>query len=58
MDKDYQPHWVFDIEVYDTSESEWAQAKYLAHGHDDCLWTYDIGDALSFLRTSLELISK
>ena len=42
-----------DIQIYDTEEDKWAQGRYLAHGHDDSLWTDDIEEALSFLEASL-----
>ncbi len=41
-----------DIEIYDPKEDSWVQARYLAHGHDDCLWTDNIDEALAFLRQS------
>ena len=40
------------IEIYDPSVEDWAQGRYLVHGHDDVLWTDNLGDALSFLRHS------
>ena len=39
-----------DIEIYDTQVCDWAQGRYLAHGHDDALWTDDIEMALTFIR--------
>ena len=43
-----------DIEVYDTEETTWAQAKYLAHSYDDVLWTDDINQAIMFILESLK----
>lgn len=48
-----------DIEIFDSQEDggeNAPQARYLVHGHDDVLWTNDIEQALSFLRTSLEFL--
>jgi len=42
-----------DIEIYDLEKEQWAQARYLVHGHDDVLWTDDVESALAFLRESL-----
>lgn len=43
-----------DIEVYDTGENKWAQARYLVHGVDDVLWTDDIDQAVRYLRAEIE----
>lgn len=52
------PFAVLDIEVYEKwGEGEWAQAKYLVHGHDDVLWTNDIEEAIAFLKSSLVAVS-
>ena len=40
------------IEIFDPTVGNWAQAKYLVHGHDDVLWTDDLDSALEFLRDS------
>lgn len=42
-----------DIEIY-SEDNEWAQGRYLVHGHDDVFWTDDAEDVLEFLRYSLE----
>lgn len=43
-----------DIEVYkEYGEDHYAQAKYLAHGYDDVMWTNDIDQALRFLRSQI-----
>jgi len=42
---------MLDIEIYE-KDNEWAQGRYLVHGHDDSFWTDDIESALSFLRES------
>jgi hypothetical protein len=41
-----------DIEIHDPKIGNWAQARYLVHGHDDVLWTDDLDSALEFLRDS------
>lgn len=47
-----------DIEIFEKwGNGEWAQAKYLVHGHRDILWTNDLNDALAFLKYSLLAIS-
>jgi len=52
---DWVPSFMVDIEVYDEyGPDQWAQAKYLAHGRDDVLWTDDLDEALNFLRAGLE----
>jgi len=43
---------LLDVEIY-SSDDEFAQAKYLVHGHDDVLWTDDIEQVLLFLEGSL-----
>ncbi len=43
-----------DVAICSPSESGWAQARYLVHGHDDVLWTDDIEAVLAFLRESLK----
>ncbi|MDH5738557.1 MAG: hypothetical protein OEZ23_09625 [Gammaproteobacteria bacterium] len=43
---------MLDIEIYDPEKNTWAQGRYLAHSHDDVLWTDDLEAALSFLRES------
>lgn len=42
-----------DIEIYDPEQDDWAQGRYLVHGHDDSLWTDSIDAALEFLRESM-----
>lgn len=42
-----------DIEVYDQYDDHWVQAKYLAHSHDDCLWTNDLAAATQFIKDSI-----
>lgn len=50
--------WKLDIEIYEIyGQAEWAQAKYLVHGHDDVLWTNDIEEAIGFLKKSIEAVS-
>jgi hypothetical protein len=46
------PIRTLDIEIYDPDTDDWAQGRYLVHGHDDVLWTDDLDAALSFLRDS------
>jgi len=41
-----------DIEIWD-EEDEWAQGRYLVHGHDDVFWTDSMDYALAFLKNSL-----
>jgi hypothetical protein len=41
-----------DIEIYNTKTDDWAQARYLVHGHDDVLWTDNLEHALEFIRES------
>jgi hypothetical protein len=43
-----------DIEIHDPTIGNWAQARYLVHGHDDSLWTDNLEDALDFLRESCD----
>jgi len=43
---------LLDIEVWD-DDDDWAQGRYLVHGHDDVLWTDSVEDVLAFLRHSL-----
>lgn len=43
-----------DIEIYEPEEGQWAQARYLAHGHHDVLWTDDLDEALAFIKASIE----
>jgi hypothetical protein len=46
------------IEIYEKwGDGEWAQAKYLVHGHDDVLWTNNINEAIAFLKASLVAVS-
>ena len=53
-----QSHWTLDIEIYEEyGDHVWAQAKYLVHGHDDLLWTNDLNEAISFLKSSARAIS-
>lgn len=42
-----------DVEIYDTDKDDWAQGRYLVHGHDDVFWTDDVEAALIFIRESL-----
>jgi len=42
-----------DIEIY-KPDGDWAQARYLVHGHDDSLWTDSLEDAITLLRESLK----
>ena len=50
--------WKLDIEIYEKwGKDEWAQAKYLVHGHDDVLWTNDLDEAMVFLRASAVAVS-
>jgi hypothetical protein len=49
---------ILDIEIYDTSEDDWAQGTYLVHGMDDVLWTDSIDDAVTYLRSDLERIAQ
>ena len=42
-----------DVEIYDKND-EWAQGRYLVHGHDDVLWTDNPEHALEFLKESLK----
>lgn len=42
-----------DIEIYNPDTNDWAQARYLVHGHDDVMWTDSIDLALEFLRESM-----
>lgn len=47
-----------DIEIYEKAGDDgltkgWAQAKYLAHGFEDVLWTDDLDEALAFLKQSI-----
>ena len=46
-----------DIEIYDTQNSKWAQAKYLVHGYDDVLWTDDLSLAIMFLAENLRKVA-
>ena len=49
----------FDIEVYDLDiEDGWRQARYLAHGHDDVLWTDSLNAAMEFIRESCQQATK
>lgn len=49
------PSYKLDIEIYkEYGDNHWAQAKYLAHGIDDVLWTNDLDAALSFISQSIE----
>jgi hypothetical protein len=41
-----------DVEIH-SPDNEWAQGRYLVHGHDDVLWTDDIQQVLLFLEQSL-----
>lgn len=41
-----------DIEIHDPLDNDWAQARYLVHGHDDVLWTDCLDRALRFLHDS------
>ena len=43
-----------DIEIYNPEKDDWAQGRYLVHGHDDVLWTDDLDAALEFLRDSCD----
>jgi hypothetical protein len=53
-----QSHWTLDIEIYEEFvDHVWAQAKYLVHGHDDVLWTNDLDEAISFLKSSAQAVS-
>lgn len=45
---------VLDIEIYDPKADDWAQGRYLVHGHDDVLWADDLEAALEFLRESCD----
>lgn len=45
---------IVDIEVRDPATDETAQARYLAHGVDDVLWTDDLEAALEFLGDSIK----
>lgn len=47
-----------DIEVFNPEKVEWAQAKYLVHGHEDVSWTNNLDEALSFLKEQILLIEK
>ena len=47
-----------DIEIDEKAGADgwvknWAQAKYLAHGFEDVLWTDDIDEAFDFLKQSI-----
>jgi hypothetical protein len=41
------------IEIFDPTVGNWAQAKYLVHGHDDVLWTGSPYEAAKYLTDSL-----
>ena len=43
-----------DIEIHDPETCDWAQARYLVHGHDDVLWTDSVEFALAFLKESMK----
>lgn len=43
-----------DIKIYNPEKDDWAQERYLVHGHDDVLWTDDLDAALEFLRDSCD----
>ena len=48
------PKFRVDIEVYDNwGDGYWAQARYLAHGYDDVMWTDSLDDAAQFIMTSV-----
>lgn len=50
---------ILDIEIYDDyGEHTWAQARFLVHGYNDVLWTNNLREALSFLRSQIESITK
>lgn len=49
---------IIDVEIYDTKDDSWAQAKYLVHGYDDVLWTDDPEQAAIFVRESIELLNR
>lgn len=42
-----------DIEVYNLKKDSWEQAKYLAHGYNDVLWTNCLDEALKFLKQQI-----
>lgn len=42
-----------DIEIHE-KDDDFAQARYLAHGISDVLWTDDLVAAIAFLRKSIE----
>lgn len=44
-----------DIEVYDKKD-DWEQGKYLVHGYDDVLWTDELEQAISFLKSELKRV--
>lgn len=48
--------FMVDIEVYDVEKDKWAQAKYLAHGYNDVLWTNNLDLVFNFLKDQIQLL--